>query len=465
MTAPLDSRRVAVELLTRVERDRSFLEPLLADRLARTSLSREEDRRLLTELAYGTLRLRNRMDWILNHFYRGKPSSLDLELRNIIRVGLYQLFCMDRVPMYAAVNEAVKMAKRRFSGREGLVNGILRNAARQKEAIAFPDFDADPLENLTWYHSHPAWLVRRWIALYGAEEARELCRANNLTPPLVLRLNRLKGETGEALRLLDEEGLQATPTRWSPDGLLLDRGGPLAGRTGLLEGGLFQAQDEASQMVSYILAPRPGEVILDLCSGAGIKATHMAAMMENRGSILAVDLNRRKLEMGRERARAMGVTIIESRHADALELPGDELRGRFDRVLVDAPCSGLGTVRRKPEIKWFAEGKDLRELSVLQGRLLQSCEGYLKPGGVLVYATCTMMPEENEKVVRAFLKNNPSFEIRRPVLPVDEDFVDGEGFFRTLPHRHGTDGFFAALLVKSGALRDTVSSQTGPSAR
>lgn len=450
MAVVLEPRRVAVELAGRVESESSFLEPLLADRLGRLSAARDEDRGLLTELVYGTIRHRNRLDWIIDHTYRGDPSSMEPGLRNILRVAFYQLSCMDRVPTYAAVNEAVKQAKESFPGREGLVNAILRNFLRKKNGVSFPEFRTDPVGHLTWYHSHPPWIVERWIDRFGAEEARELCVANNMPPPLVLRVNRLKASPGDAVEALSRQGLRAAEARWSPDGLVLERGergGLPARRIKFVEEGFLQVQDEASQLVSHLLDPRPGERLLDICSGAGIKATHLAALMGNRGAVVAVDRNRRKLELGRIRAEAMGVSIIEHIHADALEIPLDEFREGFDRILVDAPCSGLGTIRRRPEIKWLAGEDKVAELALLQGELLRHSAGMLKPGGAMLYATCTTTVEENELVVREFLKKNPSFRIGEPPF-IGDELIDEEGFFRTFPHRHGTDGFFAALLVK-----------------
>lgn len=444
-----DPRSAAVDVLTRVEEKGSFLEPLLADRLSRASSARDEDRGLLTELAYGTLRLRNRLDWALEMHYRGNPAAMDRGLRTIIRVALYQLLCMDRIPAHAAVNEAVTLAKGRFPGRQGLVNGLLRNILRSRdEGRLFPMEGRDTPEFLSRYHSHPPWLVEHWIDRYGFKEARDLCEANNRTPPFTLRVNRLATDADGVIGSLSRQGIEAERTRWSPDGLVIGR------RVGSSRGldpvrrGHLQVQDEASQLVSFLVNPRPGERILDLCSGSGIKACHLAALMNNHGAITAVDTNEGKLRQGSELAALMGVTIIERVAADGREGPGPRYRGQFDRILLDAPCSGLGTVRRKPEIKWSVTPGDGLELARLQGDLLRACPAYLKPGGVLVYATCTMWSAENEDVLGEFLRENGGFRLVRPPLPIDADMIDGEGFFRTAPHRHGTDGFFGALMVK-----------------
>lgn len=444
-----DPRSAAVDVLTRVEKERSFLEPLLADRLSRASSARDEDRALLTELAYGTLRLRNRLDWALEMCYRGDPAAMDGGLRSIIRVALYQLLCMDRIPDHAAVNEAVNLTKRRFPGRQGLVNGLLRTILRcRDEERLFPVDGRDTREFLSRYHSHPPWLVEHWIDRYGFEETHDLCEANNSTPPFTLRVNRLATDPAGAIHSLAREGLEAARTRWSPDGLAISRRGGPSRDLDPVRRGYLQVQDEASQLVSFLVNPRPAECILDLCSGVGIKACHLAALMNNQGAITAVDTNAGKLKQGNELADLAGVTIIERVAADGRCGPGPRYRGQFDRILLDAPCSGLGTVRRKPEIKWSASPDECLELSRLQGELLRACPAYLKSGGVLVYVTCTMWAAENEDVVEKFLRENDEFRLVRPPSPIDAGMIDEKGYFRTAPHRHGTDGFFGAVMVK-----------------
>ncbi|MCK9230327.1 MAG: 16S rRNA (cytosine(967)-C(5))-methyltransferase RsmB [Syntrophales bacterium] len=447
-----DPRRTAVDVLTRVDEDRSFLEPLLADRLSRATTAGEQDRALFTELAYGTLRLRNRLDWALEMHYRGDPAAMEGGLRTIIRVALYQLLCMDRVPDHAAVNEAVKLAKRRFPGRHGLVNALLRTIIRRRdEGRLFPAGGRDTPEFLSRYHSHPLWLVEYWIDRYGFRETRDLCEANNRTPPLTFRVNRLVTDPSGAIHSLAREGITAGRTRWSSDGLMVERRKGPSRDLESVRRGYVQAQDEASQLVSFLVGPRPGERVLDLCSGAGIKSCHLAALMNNHGAITAVDINEARLEQAGELAGLAGVTIIERIAADGREMPGPAYREQFDRILLDAPCTGLGTVRRKPEIKWFAAPGDSLDCAGLQGELLRACPAYLRPGGVLVYATCTMRSAENEKVIESFLRENNEFRLVRPPKTIDVGMIDGEGYFRTAPHRHGTDGFFGAVMVKGGS--------------
>ncbi len=441
-------RSLAVDILNRVEAERSFAEPLLTHLLDRGAPAGAEDRKLLTELVYGTLRLRNRLDWIIGTFYSGAVASMERGIRNILRVALYQAFCMDRIPHYAAVHEAVGLAKRLYPGRDRLVNALLRNALRQKGEIGYPDYASRPLEHIAVYHSHPLWLVSRWEARYGLEQVCALCEANNRTPPSALRVNTIKTDRETIVELLSKEGFRVRPSLIASDGIVIDAHPFPVRKHGLFTGGCLQFQDEASQLVSLLLNPQPGDRVLDLCSGAGIKATHLGAMMQNRGTIVAVDSDFRKMARGVELAKRLGVKIIERITADGKEDLGPLYHGQFDRILVDAPCTGLGTIRRKPEIKWFADPDDSGRCAALQGELLLRCSRYLKEGGTMVYATCTTEPEENEGVVEKALASDSSLVLCEPPALRDRSMIDAEGFFRTWPHRHGTDGFFGAVLKK-----------------
>jgi len=441
-------RSSAVDILNRVETEQSFAEPLLTHLLDRGAFAEVEDRGLLTELVYGTLRLRNRLDWIIGIFYSGAVASMERGIRNILRVGLYQIFCMDRIPHYAAVHEAVGLTKRLYPGRDRLVNALLRNALRRKGEISYPDYATRPLEYVATYYSHPLWLVAGWEARYGIEHTRALCEANNRTPPSALRVNTIKTDRETTVELFSKDGFRVRPAVCAPDGILVDAHPFPVRNHALFARGHFQFQDEASQLVSLLVNPRPGDRVLDVCSGAGIKATHLGAMMENRGTIIAVDTDFRKLKRGIELAKRLGVEIIDRITADGKEDLGPLFHGRFDRILVDAPCTGLGTVRRKPEIKWFADPGGSEKFAKLQREILTRCSRYLKEGGTMVYATCTTEPEENEGVIKKVLADDPSLMLCTfPVVP-DKSMIDEKGFFRTWPHMHGTDGFFGAVLRK-----------------
>jgi 16S rRNA (cytosine967-C5)-methyltransferase len=440
-------RRIAVEILNRIDAEGAYAEPLLDAALSEGQIANPRDRGLLTELVYGTLRMRGRLDWIVGQLYRGDAAALETAVRNILRTGLYQLLFSDRIPPFAAVNEAVGIARDLSPASSGLVNAILRNALRRKDAILWPDIAKAPEKAIAVLYSHPLWLVRRLLAQFDMEEAIAVCRANNTIPPLTLRVNTLRASREQALAALAKAGITAERTLFSLDGVVLVS--PAAGlrETTPYTEGLIRIQDEASQLIAPLVAPEPGERILDLCAGAGGKTLHIAALMENRGSITALDLHSERLGMLRDEAGRLGASIVETRTADAA-VPLEDFRGIFDRVLLDAPCSGLGTLRRNPEIRWRLAPADINRFMQTQKRLLTNAARCVRPGGRLVYSVCAVTPEENEMVIGDFLRNHPEFESMPPVnLP--PALLDSRGCFRTSPHLQGMDGFFAALFVRS----------------
>ena len=440
-------RRLAVEILSRIEADGAYAEPLLDAALSGTELANPADRGLLTELVYGTLRTRGRLDWIIQELYRGNAAEMETVVLNIIRTSLYQLQFTDRIPPFAAVDEAVGIARDLVPAAAGLVNAILRNALRKKDAIAWPDLAKDPEKAIAVLHSHPPWLVRRLLASYGMEETVAICRTNNTIPPLALRVNSLKATREQVITALAEEGITAEETLFSPDGISLAFPAAALRKNACFRQGLIRIQDEASQLIAHLVAPKPGERLLDLCAGSGGKTLHLAALMGNRGNITAVDLHSTRLLMLREEAQRLGVTIVETRTGDAT-VPIDSFRDTFDGVLLDAPCSGLGTLRRNPEIRWRIAPADINRCMKLQNLLLTRAAEYVRPGGRLVYSVCTVTPEENEMVIGKFLKNHINFKVVSPrTLP--PALVDAGGFFRSAPHLHGTDGFFGAVLIRA----------------
>jgi 16S rRNA (cytosine967-C5)-methyltransferase len=442
------ARSLAVDILSGIDHAGLFAEPLLDEALSRGSLADVHDRRLLTEIVYGTLRMLGRIDWVLARFYKGDAATMDGHVRNILRTALYQIFFTDRIPAFAIVDEAVKLCKALHPTASGLVNAILRNVLRKEKEIPWPDFEKDPAVHIAVVHSHPLWLVKQWIALWGVAETLVFCKANNAIPPLALRVNRLKATPEAVMQTLQQGGFTLKKTEYSPDGLILTHSAAPIRETSAYKEGWIQVQDEASQLAACLLGPKPGEKILDACAGVGVKATHLAEMMQNQGSLIAVDLSRQKIKALRENAVRLGITMITPKVRDLREDPGDAFRGAFDGVLVDAPCSGLGTLRRNPEIKWRLKAEDLHRHAALQKRLLACAAGCLKRGGRLVYMTCSVMPEENEAVIADFLSRRKDFRCVRPPDVIPSAMGTAGGFFQTRPDRHGTDGFFGALLQR-----------------
>jgi len=442
-------RNLAVQILNRIEEGQAFAQPLLDAYLSRNILANTQDRGLLTRIVYGALRLRNRLDWVIRAVYSGNFESMAPGIRNILRVALYQVMFADRVPAYAATDEAVKMTRKMYPGRSNLVNAILRNAARKMDTIQYPSFDEDPLLHISVLHSHPLWIVKMWAEELGIEDTLALCKSNNEIPPLTIRANRLKTTRPDLIGMLEDCGCGAVPSKYSPDGIVLsDLSAPVV-KMPLYEEGYIQIQDEASQLISLFLDPKPGEMVLDVCAGAGVKTTHMAELMQNRGRIVAMDISRKKIETSQVLAHRLGAAIIEPVVHDATKPLPNDLRERFDRVLVDVPCSGMGTLRRNPEIKWNTTPGDLKKIPHLQKEILNHSASFLKRGGTMVYSTCTISSAENEEVVGEFLLTHPDFEYARPTAFVP-GMVDRTGTLRTFPHRHGTDGFFGAALKRKG---------------
>lgn len=373
--------------------------------------------------------------------------------RNILRLGAYQLLFLDRVPAPAAVHESVELAKRYgHSGTAAFVNAVLRTLIRRRsELLAFPGVD-DPVERFALEHSQPAWVAARWIGRFGPEEAARLARLTNETPPLTVRANLLKDSAAALQERLEREGIEARPARYHPQALQL-RGFPPIERVAAFRDGWFTVQDEASMVASSCLGPRPGDTVIDACAGLGGKSTHLGELMGNRGRVVACDLHEHKLNQARQAARRLGIDILAPLVLDARRL-GELMPASADRVLVDAPCSGLGVLRRRPDLRWRKRVQALEELRRLQLDILRSAAACVKPGGALVYSTCSTEPEENHEVVSQFLAQSHDFhpDPLWPHLPVGlwkEPGIE-DGWLQLWPHRHGTDGFFIARLAREG---------------
>lgn len=426
----------------------SQADELLSSLLSNPALSRK-DKAFITQLVYGVLRWRNRLDWIIELFSKRRLAKMTPWIINILRLGVYQLLFLDRVPSSAAVNESVVLAHRYgHKGTAGLVNAVLREVNRKREGIDYPDRVEDPVFYLSVVHSHPRWLVERWLGRYGFEKTEKICRENNSLPWLTIRVNLLKTSVGDLRQELMKEGLGALPCYYSSEGLRLEFNADLFYRRSFKEG-LFQVQDEASILVSHLLDPHPGRNILDVCAAPGGKATHIAELMENRGKLFAGDSRRRRLKMLKENFKRLGAENFRIFCADAtMPLP---FKSDFDGVLVDAPCSSLGVVRRNPDIKWKRKESDIDSLTRVQLKILGNASSSVKKGGVLVYSTCSNEPEESRGIIKTFLERNQDFFVDdpRPSLPKNTHvLIDNHGYFESFPYNHGMDGFFAARLRK-----------------
>ena len=448
----MTARDQALEVLDRLDHKFAFQERFLEESFKRNPDLTDRDRAFIVNLVKGVLRWRLRLDWIIRQHVRFPFKNIDPTILNILRLALYQIFFLDRVPQSAAVNEAVKQAK--ATGAKyvaAFVNGILRHICRQGDRISFPDRKKELVHYLSTFYSYPLWLVEKWLNEVGNDSAERLLSAGNRTPGLVVRTNNLKIDRPGLIRCLEQEGVDSSPTCYSPEGVKINTiSGPIS-RLDSFKEGLFQVQDEPAQIVSHLLSPAPGETILDLCSGLGGKSTHLAELVGEKGTVFAVDINHSRLSGLIENMDRLEIANVRPVRADAGKDIASLLRRSFDKILLDVPCSALGTISRHPDGKWARDESDIKRISLLQRKILNSAVPLLAGGGRMLYVTCTISREENEYAARYFLDKNSGMALENLRDHIPEwglDLVDEGGFFRTLPHVNQMDGFFGALFVK-----------------
>jgi 16S rRNA (cytosine967-C5)-methyltransferase len=447
------ARRLAAEVLLRVEQNGAFANLALDGALRSAGVLEPREVALCTELTYGALRWQLQLDRALAAHSDRPPADLDPPVRAALRVSAFELLHHPRVPAHAAVDQGVELVRTLGLARAaGYANAVLRRLSETRAPPPPPSREADPVGYVAAVTAHPRWLVERWAKWLGLDETEKLCAANQQQAAAVLRVARRRATRERVQDALRVSGIESTAGRYSPDALILEQGAPPALDIEGHEEGLFQAQDEAAQLVSLYTAPPSGSRVLDACAAPGAKACHLAEL--GAGTVVAVDLHARKAQLVEEAARRLGLPEVHAVAADAtLPIPGE---ASFDIALVDAPCSGFGTLRRHPEVKLRRTPEDVDRLAALQAKLLLQVARAVKPGGLLVYSVCTLTPEECDEQVQRFLSSNPAFHPERPpsgwaLPPAERDCVDAEGRLRTLPQRTGTDGFFAVRLRKEAA--------------
>jgi len=446
-------RQLALEILNRIDDSHETLDQLIDGVDIRAPELSKQDRALFNALIHGALRWRGRLDWIIRHFSSTPFKKIAPPVRNVLRLGLFQIIHLDRVPVSAAVNTSVELSKTvAASWTTGFINGVLRTAAREHRDVQFPDPAKNPIGSLTAEKSIPEWLARRWLNRFAMRETMVLCDTINAVPPVTLRTNTLRTTRENLIAGLSPHSRVASACRYSPEGIRL---GILKTRLDHLSDfktGGFQVQDEAAQLISHFLDPVPNEHILDASAGLGGKTGHIAQLMGNRGRLQAMEISRHKLTRLRWEMKRLGIRIVSGRHRDILQMD-DSSGGRFDRVLLDAPCSGLGVLRRNPDAKWRESKKRLSAFRATQLQLLENLSVLVKPSGILVYSVCSMEPEETDGVIEAFLARRQNYAIDTDISGMPEParcVVDHVGRLRTFPHRHDTDGFFAVRLRRVG---------------
>lgn len=447
-------REVALKALYDIIENDSYSNITVSNLLKRANFGSLE-RRFVTELVYGTIKYKTKLEWIRDQFIRTK--KIDKWINYIILMGIYQLIFLDKVPDSAACNESVKIAKKYGNpGSVKFVNGVLRNIARNKDNISYPDIEINPILHISVVYSHPQWLVKRWIEEYGVAETIKICKHNNSKSPNTIRANTLKTSIEELESILVCEGISVSKTKYSQEGFEIEGFEQLDKVVAFIEG-LFTMQDEASMLVARCLNPAPNSLIVDGCAAPGSKTTHLAQIIGDQGEILAFDIHGHKLKLIEQNAKRLGISSIKAQQLEAQKI-GHFYENAVDYMLLDVPCSGLGVLRRRADLRWKKSYQQIVELSKLQYQILEGAANALKLGGVIVYSTCTMTYEENFNVVNSFLQKNRSFMFDNllPHLPNNLSKEDPiicntakNGYIQILPQRHNMDGFFIARIKRS----------------
>ncbi|MFD2116913.1 16S rRNA (cytosine(967)-C(5))-methyltransferase RsmB [Paenibacillus yanchengensis] len=456
--APATSaRELALQVLQEVAEHGAYSQISLNQRLQQAQLS-GVDAGLATEIVYGTIQRKRTIDyWLIRYVAKG-IDKLSPWVLQLLRMSVYQLLYLERVPDHAIVNEAVNLAKKYgHSGISGMVNGILRAMIRQKADIIPENIEAkNAIERISFMHSYPKWLVKRLVATYGEQVTEAICEASNLPAPANLRINPLVTSREAVMETLEEEGYNVRLSLLSSLGIVALNGGHLASHRDHIAG-RFSLQDESSMLVAEVANPKPNSQVLDLCAAPGGKSMHLAQLLQGTGKVWANDIHPHKQTLIEEQAVRLSLSNVEAIVGDALQISERFAPDSMDVVLLDAPCSGFGVIRRKPDIKWTKSAADIVEIANLQRQLLQEAAKLVKRGGVLLYSTCTIEQLENEQQITAFLAEHPQYKLdsnwSESILKVlaDNNVIDDSfnGMLQLLPHHFYTDGFFIARMVRT----------------
>ncbi len=437
-------RGTAVKILQRIERTDSYLDKLL-DAELRTGEINDLDKSLLTEIVNGVLRWQLKLDWVLNGFFHSNFAKAEPLVRNTLRVALYQILYLHKVPQHAAVNEAVEFMKRiRGEKPANLVNGVLRNIIRSIDNIFYPDYNNDPFLYLSVAYSHPLWMVRRWVNRFGFQETEKLMFGNNRRVITPIRINTLKTSVQDVLNMFKQQNVAVEQSIYLPNFLKSYSFSNVA-HTEIFKRGYCSIQDESAGIAVQLLHVQPNETVIDLCSAPGGKTTFIAENLRNTGKVIAVEKYPTRIKLVQSACERLELKNVEYVVADGTEFE----HAPVDKILVDAPCSGLGVIAKKPDIKIKRQLEDIRELNTIQNQLLENASRLVKDGGVIVYSTCTTEPEENFIIIRKFLQNHSEFSIDSAAQYCHSSIVSSDGYVETFPHKHGIDGSFAIRLIKN----------------
>ncbi|WP_196592724.1 16S rRNA (cytosine(967)-C(5))-methyltransferase RsmB [Pectinatus sottacetonis] len=442
----MNAREAAFKILLDIYNNGAYANIALGRFLKKNKLA-DKDRRFVTELVYGTVKAGDTLLWILRQYIKMPLKKIHPMIKIILRMGIYQLLYMDKVPVSAACNESVKLAKKHgHTGTVKFVNAVLRTLSRDESKGDFNKVSNDKSLYIALKYWHPEWMVKLFIKKLGVEETIKLCQFNNTNAPLSLRCNTLKIAPNELVNVLEKNGVICHKSNICDEGIICDDH-PALSKIGALSDGSAIVQDESSMLVAHVVAPSPHDMVIDMCSAPGGKTTHIATLMGNKGRVIANDIYEHKIKLITENVVKLGLTNIEYSLSDA-RLLGEKYKGQADRVLADVPCSGLGVLRRKVDARWNKSREELKKLPQLQYEILQSAAMTVKKGGILVYSTCTINREENNDVVNKFLQKNPEFILDNIDQFLPAGLTSDNNMLQLMPHINNTDGFFIARLKK-----------------
>lgn len=439
----MNAREIAYKVLLDVEKNKNYSNMSINKHFKDVRLS-NQDRGLATEIIYGVIENKYYIDYMIDKLSKVKTNKMEIYVKTLLRMGIYQIMFLNSISDYAAVNETVNLAKKKNSKISGFINGILRNVIRQKETIG--DIKTrDDVDYLSIKYSYDKWMIRNWMIHFGKEFTEELLEANNERPSIYLRTNTLKITRDELIKKLEEQNIKASKVNVVDEAIKVEHLKDIENNI-LYKEGLFTVQDISSMLVGKVMNPKENSLVLDVCSAPGGKTTHLATLMKNTGQVVSRDIYDHKLKLINASCKRLGLKNVDVQEYDGMKLDNDSI-GKFDYVLADVPCSGLGIIRRKPEIK-YKEKEEFRDLPPIQKKILENASKYVKVGGTLIYSTCTIQDSENIDVVKEFLEKNKNFEL----VPIEEVRVDldnqEKGFMKIYPNVHDMDGFFISKLIR-----------------
>lgn len=440
----MNAREISYKILLDVEKNKNYSNMSINKYFKDVDLS-NQDRGLATEIIYGVIENKYYIDYMIDKLSKVKTNKMEIYVKILLRMGIYQIMFLNSISDYAAVNETVNLAKKKNHKVSGFINGVLRNVIRQKETIGEIKIK-DDVDYLAIKYSYDKWIIRNWIIHFGEEFTKDLLEANTQRPSIYLRTNTLKITRDELIEKLGKQNIKASKVNVINEAIRVEHLKNIQNNN-LYKEGLFTVQDISSMLVGKIMNPKENSLVLDVCSAPGGKITHMATLMNNTGQLISRDIYDHKLKLIEQSCKRLGIINVKIQEYDGLSLDKDSI-GKFDYVLADVPCSGLGIVRRKPEIK-YKQKEEFRDLPLIQMKILENASKYVKKGGTLIYSTCTVQDSENIDIINEFLQKNKNFELN-PITEVKVDLKNQEkGHMKIYPNVHNMDGFFISKLIRA----------------